>query len=587
MWARRCGAPPAWPSRVKVLIMSFITGAVGFAVFQYMSDADAGYLNLSMPKNDAVLCLIEWPLRHSLADWGRQDPWEDWAAYRTNITSFVETRRCAALNVTDQMCTNVRVPLNGMARSLGIPLGIQGKEYQWGNDAVEMYGYVFLWLTACMGIMVMVHDLALLSPTWKDYIADWQTIRNQFRCWHLLWAVLGFKCWRRMMRRRGIKCGERRLMKRVSYVLGIGLTPVFIAWAVLAFFLLVIPVATFYFLRYPIRLSRIVLFLNCMASGVLGVVLTLHSLTFLIDVEKRQSYAVTWIVPNAKGYPCVCGCTFPLGAGRCTTLLLVGIVVAYKAFTLAFRCLKGLRRSNWASLMSVLFPVPLTVYEVMWTTPSGDPIQYRKEGDPVQGELAFDPFALMDEQPESGATTLTLVPTPIDPENEPATWTVEDVAAYLVELGLGEYCEAAQKNQVDGAMLLDLLRVPGDKGLAELGITSLLHVSKIRSQLTFHKGALLGPGASAGHGLRPCASGVAPRRMVGPVPSPVPPLPKKKAHLEYIGCCGFPCRRGENSGKRYDEDDEKSESEDAAAGEPPVRPPAVNADDSQVSTRSL
>lgn len=87
---------------------------------------------------------------------------------RTNITSFVETRRCAALNVTDQMCTNVRVPLNGMARSLGIPLGIQGKEYQWGNDAVEMYGYVFLWLTACMGIMVMVHDLALLSPTWKD-----------------------------------------------------------------------------------------------------------------------------------------------------------------------------------------------------------------------------------------------------------------------------------------------------------------------------------------------------------------------------------------------------------------------------------
>lgn len=134
-----------------------------------------------------------------------------------------------------------------------------------------------------------------------------------------------------------------------------------------------------------------------------------------------------------------------------------------------------------------------------------------------KGELAFDPFALMDEQPESGATTLTLVPTPIDPENEPATWTVEDVAAYLVELGLGEYCEAAQKNQVDGAMLLDLLRVPGDKGLAELGITSLLHVSKIRSQLTFHKGALLGPGASAGHGLRPCASGVAPRRMVGRV----------------------------------------------------------------------
>jgi len=37
-------------------------------------------------------------------------------------------------------------------------------------------------------------------------------------------------------------------------------------------------------------------------------------------------------------------------------------------------------------------------------------VQHRTEHDPVQGEIAFDPFALMDEQPESMGTVLVLKP---------------------------------------------------------------------------------------------------------------------------------------------------------------------------------
>ena len=38
--------------------------------------------------------------------------------------------------------------------------------------------------------------------------------------------------------------------------------------------------------------------------------------------------------------------------------------------------------------------------------------------EPVQGEPAFDPFALMDEQPESGRSRVKLVPVELS-ENDP------------------------------------------------------------------------------------------------------------------------------------------------------------------------
>ncbi|CAK0820432.1 unnamed protein product [Prorocentrum cordatum] len=87
------------------------------------------------------------------------------------------------------------------------------------------------------------------------------------------------------------------------------------------------------------------------------------------------------------------------------------------ARALRARCLKGLRRSQWASLLSVTFPVPLTVYPAVWRKPDGKPIDFRSEDMPEpQGEVAFDPFAMMDEQLDSASTTVQLRPVPFSEE---------------------------------------------------------------------------------------------------------------------------------------------------------------------------
>merc|ERR1712027_146824 len=109
------------------------------------------------------------------------------------------------------------------------------------------------------------------------------------------------------------------------------------------------------------------------------------------------------------------------------TMVFIGVGTAYKSITLAFRCLKGLRRANWSGLMSVMFPIPLQVYEVHWTRPDGSPIQHREYGQPVQGELAFDPFALMDEQEDSASTTVRIKPSPMYDNDKPANWEVDQV----------------------------------------------------------------------------------------------------------------------------------------------------------------
>merc|ERR1712100_844306 len=57
------------------------------------------------------------------------------------------------------------------------------------------------------------------------------------------------------------------------------------------------------------------------------------------------------------------------------------------------------------------FAVPLNLYSVEWKDPDNKPIKFRTADDPVQGEPAFDPFAMMDEQPNSAKTRVNLFPT--------------------------------------------------------------------------------------------------------------------------------------------------------------------------------
>uniref|UniRef100_A0A7S2QQL6 SAM domain-containing protein n=1 Tax=Zooxanthella nutricula TaxID=1333877 RepID=A0A7S2QQL6_9DINO len=479
--------------------------------------------------------------------------------------TFIDQNRCVPSNVADlgeQQCATVHVPLHGMGGKLGTPMGV---EYSWANDTVEVYGYLFLWMTFWMWIMITVHDLALLTVNNRDYILDLRGIKRVFPCWRKLYILLGFRCWKRMACGGGILVARRRFLQKPMRIVSVICAPVFLLWAIIAFLVVVLPVVSTFFVIYPVRLSRAVIFVNCLSSAIFGLVLTFHCIAFVSRVDRRQIYAVTWSAGGQDASPCVCGCMYPLSGGTCSTLLLIGAAVAYKSSILAFRCLKGLRRSNWANLLSILFPIPLTAYEVAWTRPDGQPIQRRKTGEPVQGEPAFDPFALMDEQPNSQRTTVAFMPVAIEPEYEPSNWAAEDVEAYLEALGLEEYATQARSRGVDGPALLGLLReVPADGvgGLAELGVADRRHARMIRSQLGLVKpksvsGLLTDPSAVSGH---------AAREMLGPRyksrsldPAALRGRPRSRA--EYIGCCGFPCVRGENGAGLPDEDESDGEGE--------------------------
>lgn len=595
MWARRCGAPPRWPSRAKVLMQSFMTAAVGYAVYQYMTSSDVGYLDLSQPMTDKAICLQSWPLRHNLADWGNAEQWEDWAAYREDMTAYMQENQCASAT-NDQLCSEVYVPLQGMRRNLGIPLGI---DYHWANDSIEMYGYLFLFMTLCLWFMITLHDLALLTVGPKDYILDLRGIRKAFPCWRKLWILVGFRCWKRLIRRKGFLVGRKRYLAQPGFWVALVFAPLFVGWGVVVFMAIIVPAVTLLFFRFPIRLSRVIIFLNCLANGVYGLILTVHCITFLSRLEYRQQYAVTWQSPGVDSTTsCVCGCMYPLSFNTCFMLMLIGIGVAYKAIMLAMRCLKGLRCSNWANLLSVMFPIPLNVYEVMWTQPDGWPIMNRKKGDPVQAEPAFDPFALMDEQLDSSSTTLTFVPTQLDPEMEPQHWTVADVESYLQELGLGQYCEAVNNKNIDGPALLQLLQPSSASadaegaedaeaaagkgaagaagGLHALGVRSAGHALRIRNSLGRAKGQRAQQPKPLKHTSRLAlgAGGAQqPREMSGPAPNlrAAEALARRYSHLEYIGCCGFPCILGEHGGKRpedFDDSDAEAVDQEEAAPTP-------------------
>merc|ERR1711879_1023536 len=84
------------------------------------------------------------------------------------------------------------------------------------------------------------------------------------------------------------------------------------------------------------------------------------------------------------------------------------------------------------SLLSITYSIPVNVFPVHWTQEDGTPIRFRDVGEPVQGEPAFDPFALMDEQPRSEHYTVKLAPKEMG-EDQRIIWEFDDEEE-LIEL---------------------------------------------------------------------------------------------------------------------------------------------------------
>eukprot|EP00933_Yihiella_yeosuensis_P007287 TRINITY_DN112246_c0_g1_i1.p1 TRINITY_DN112246_c0_g1~~TRINITY_DN112246_c0_g1_i1.p1 ORF type:complete len:419 (+),score=68.79 TRINITY_DN112246_c0_g1_i1:91-1257(+) len=158
-----------------------------------------------------------------------------------------------------------------------------------------------------------------------------------------------------------------------------------------------------------------------------AILCVLWSIVFVSHLSSdTHVYAVLWGVYE-KGLPssCICMCTFPISRPVIWRVAVLGIGVCFHSVNLTLRALKGLRRAQWANMFSVLYSVPIEAFPVVWERPKesgGGPIMWRKEGEAVQSEPAFDPFCLMDEQPESAWTRTIIAPIPALDDTRLTVW---------------------------------------------------------------------------------------------------------------------------------------------------------------------
>jgi len=460
MWARKCGVPPQWPSRVKVGLNAVFTGAIGYTVYQFMSGGDVGYVDMSYATSDGVICLNVWPQRANIISEPTAYFYEEaWSSFSqmANTSEFISAFQCPFAASINETCDTVTVPLRVMQRDLAQPVG---DNVGVSNDIMYFYAHAFLGLGIGLWLSVTTHDIALLHATLKNRVLDLNGVRDDFPWIVRFFKLSGFSFLNRL-RKMACDPDEHRIQPRQARPVGYGntstpapspsqhsrystdeistfslrltalllfllLLPVIFFWSIAFFVFALVPVITAFFLCWPVRLSRFWTLVLSVGGFIYGLALVIHMIVFLISPTHRAHFAVTWGVDgvDASGAKtrCTCGCSYPISNAIILGHVSIGSVAALRCLLIALRCLKGLRRANWANLLSVTYTVPVAVFDVVWyheiDMPDGkkrnEPIKHRKYGESVQGELAFDPFALMDEQPGSAATTVELKPTPYE-----------------------------------------------------------------------------------------------------------------------------------------------------------------------------
>lgn len=377
-----------------------------------MAGSNVSYLDLGSPTSASVVCLREWPVRSHAISWSEPKEWRYifYDAAMDDLELIASERRCSVAGVSGTSCRRSAVPVDQMRRPLAVAMGTPDAE---GYDVLGFWARLFLIITFLIWLGVTIHDLALVTRHNKDFVLDVKGVNTHCPSIRKTWRSLaGYRPLVRLV------AHKRFLPRLFGILLAVVSAPVMLAWNLVLFNFVIVPLLLLAFLRYPIRMSRAWVFVASCACSLYGLGLTVHQLVFIGDPELRPRYAVTWQPLIVEGetaslHECTCGCDYPVATSVCTNLCIIGVLTIIKSFFLGFRCLKGLRRSQWANLLSVLFPVPLTVYSVDWRQPTGQPIKYRTEGVPVQAEVAFDPFAMMDEQLDSHITTVHLRPEPV------------------------------------------------------------------------------------------------------------------------------------------------------------------------------
>eukprot|EP00932_Pfiesteria_piscicida_P017901 SRR837773.4777.p2 GENE.SRR837773.4777~~SRR837773.4777.p2 ORF type:complete len:219 (-),score=48.29 SRR837773.4777:2-610(-) len=193
MWARKCGARERWPSRVRVIIQSFMTGTIGLVVYDTMANLDMNSLDIKGESytgvgDDApsrhVQCLSKWPRRNNpnlLEAWSPAS-WTMWVQYQRDVNSYVEEHQCNASArevgvYIHQECSTVAFPISQLLPQVGYPMGGHARIY---NDILYLYAHLFLLFAFLSWFAFLVHDLALLHPEKKNFVLDYSGMYQSF-----------------------------------------------------------------------------------------------------------------------------------------------------------------------------------------------------------------------------------------------------------------------------------------------------------------------------------------------------------------------------------------------------------------------
>lgn len=392
--------PHLWPSRIKVFFLAILTSVINFSVFQYLHNANVAYLNLSSPASEEIVCKLP---REECAS--NPDP--------ASCTVDLEDRRFwRGLNLTTpcpklpdslkgETCRNPWLPLRAVSGDLGSLHTVNVSVHPF-----RLWSILFLILTSLLTLSILIHDLALLEEDQRPFILSIPNMKYATPClWDCLTCVRG-------RLRAPYMWSQNRCFLAVLVML----------WSLLqavAFMAVLYPFSLLVCIYAPVKMSRIMVFLSSILCILWSVVFMVT--TALVDT---QPYAVLWGLSESS-VSCLCLCQFPLSRPVVLRVLVLGTGVCWHSINLTLRALKGLRRAQWANMFSVLYAVPVEAFPVVWERPEeagGGPIRWRKDGEAVQSEPAFDPFCLMDEQPESAWTRAIIAPVPVKDDSRLTVW---------------------------------------------------------------------------------------------------------------------------------------------------------------------
>jgi len=380
--------------------MSWLLVGCMFTFFEFLRNADVDYLNLSHPSGHGkVVCGLTEPFCKS-----NDNPLRCIFQFHEPLFGAVDVDAALAggecSSTPQQQCSEVTLPVTAIQGDLS-KLHTVNRRF----NPLRAWAWLYIWLILLLWLYMVVHDLALLQGRCRPKILSMRAAKQEMP---MLWACIS-----------RLQCLDpMSTLRRKSCLLWGALLPVWFAFQVAFFLTLVYPLSLVGGLFWwcplgPVRVSRVMVFQTGILSFFWSLIFVFANLLSPV-ISHEDFYAIFWHQPSID-HGCVCYCEYPLRPGVSTNLIFFGIVVVLWSASISFRALKGLRRPNWGNLFSILYTVPIEAFPVEWERPAeagGGPINLRKAGEPVQSEPAFDPFCLMDEQPESGRTRVHLFPVP-------------------------------------------------------------------------------------------------------------------------------------------------------------------------------